>query len=72
MFLEYLAHASDKERTTEEACWRVQTSVRKTGKTNVEILYVVFIRMLGELILEDRKVGQYGPDRNQCHLFFSV
>ena len=48
----------------------MQTSVRKMGKTNVEILYVVFIRMSGELILEDRKIRKYGPDRNQCHLFF--
>ena len=29
-----------------------------------EIFYVVFVRMSGE-ILEDRKVGRYGPDVNQ-------
>ena len=26
--------------------------------------------MSGEIILEDRKVGRYGPDRNQGRLFF--
>ena len=34
-----------------------------------EIFYVVSVRMLGK-ILEDRKVGRYGPDGNQGHLFF--
>ena len=37
---------------------------------NVEIFYVVSVRMSGEIILEDRKVGQDGPDRNQANLFF--
>ena len=40
------------------------------GKMTVEIFYVVTLCMSGEIILEDRKVGQYGPDRNQGHLFF--
>ena len=50
--------------------WRVQKNVRKTGKMNIEIFYVVSVRMSVEIILEDQKVGRYGPDRNQGHLFF--
>ena len=38
-------------------CWGVQTNLRKTRKTNVEIFYVVSVRMSGEIILGDRKVG---------------
>ena len=48
----------------------MQTNVRKTGKTNVEIFYIVSVRMPGEIFLEDQKVGKYRPDRNQVHLFF--
>ena len=36
---------------------------------NVEIFYVVFIRMSGKIILEYRKVGGYGPGGNQGRLF---
>ena len=48
----------------------MQKNVRKTGKMDVEIFYVASVFMSGEIILGDRKVGQYGPDRNQGHLFF--
>ena len=51
-------------------CWIVQTNVRKMVKMKVEILYVVSVLMSGEIILEYHKVGRYGPDRNQGHLFF--
>ena len=51
-------------------CWRVKKNVRKTGNTNVEIFYVVSVRISGEIFIEDWKFGQYGPDRNQVHLFF--
>ena len=37
---------------------------------NVEIFYLVSIRMPVEITLEDHKVGQYRPDRNQGHLLF--
>ena len=37
---------------------------------NVEIFYVVSVRMSVEIILEDRKVERYGPDRNQGRLLF--
>ena len=36
---------------------------------NVEIFYVVSVRMPGEIILQDRKVGRYRPDRNQGNFF---
>ena len=36
---------------------------------NTEIFYVVSICISGEIFLEDQKVGQYGPDRNQGQLF---
>ena len=39
---------------------------------NVDIFYVVSVRMPGEIILEDQKVGRYGPDRNNGHLFLFV
>ena len=48
----------------------MQKNVRKTGNMNVEIFYVVSVHMSGEIISEDWKVGQYGPDRNQGHLYF--
>ena len=48
----------------------MQTNLRETGNINVEIFYVVSVRMSEEIILEDQKVVQYGPDRNQGHLFF--
>ena len=48
----------------------MQTNLRETGNINVEIFYVVSVRMSEEIILEDHKVVQYGPDRNQGHLFF--
>ena len=51
-------------------CWRVQTNVRKMGNMNVEIFYVVSVRMPGEKILEDWKVGRDGTDRNKSNLFF--
>ena len=54
----------------EGVCWRVQKNVHKMGKMNVEIFYVVPVLMSGEIILEYQKVGPYGPDRNQGHLFF--
>ena len=50
--------------------WRVQKNVRKTGNINVEIFYIVCVNMSGEIILEYWKVGQYGPDINQGHLFY--
>ena len=53
-----------------KSCWRVQKNVRETGKRNIEIFYVVSVCMSGEIILEYRKVGRYGPDRNQGNLFF--
>ena len=36
---------------------------------NVEIFYLVSVRMSVEIFLEDWKVGRYGPDRNQGHFF---
>ena len=51
-------------------CSRVQKNERKTGRINIEILYVVYVRMSGDIILEDQKVGQYRPDRNQGRLFY--
>ena len=45
-------------------------NVRKTGKINVEIFHVVAVHMLGKIILEDRKVVQYGLHGNKGHLFF--
>ena len=39
---------------------------------NVEILYVMYVCMSGDIILEDQKVGRYGPDINQGHWFFCL
>ena len=38
-------------------CWRVQKSENKMENMNVEIFYVVSVRMSGGIILEDKKVG---------------
>ena len=51
-------------------CWRVYKNVRKTGKIKEEIFYLVSVRIPGKIILEDWKVGKYGTDRDQGHLFF--
>ena len=37
---------------------------------NIEIFYVMSVRMSVEIFLEDRKVRQYEPDRNQGRFFF--
>ena len=47
----------------------MQTNVRKTIKMNVEIFNVVYVHISREIFVEDRKVGQYRPDRNQGRLF---
>ena len=48
----------------------MQTSVSKTGKVDVEIFYIVSVRISGEIIIEDLKVRRYRPDGNQGHIFF--
>ena len=50
-------------------CWRLQKILRKTRNTNVEIFYVVSVNIPGKILLEDQKVWQYGPDRNQGPFF---
>ena len=37
---------------------------------NVEIFYIVSVRISGEIILEVRKVRLYAPDRNKGNLVF--
>ena len=45
-------------------CCRVQKNVRKKVNMNVDMFYVVSVRMTRKIILKDRKVGKYGTDRN--------
>ena len=51
-------------------CRKIQGNGKYECKNIIcEIFYIVSVRMSGE-ILEYRKVGRYGPDGNQGHLFF--
>ena len=69
---QYLSSPTNQILDIGTLCWRVQTDVRKTRKTNVDILYVPSAHISGEMVLEDRKVGKYGTDRSQSHLFLFI
>ena len=54
----------------QECVGECRKNVRKAVNMNVEIFYVVSVRMQGYIILEDQKFRRYRPDRNQVHFLF--